>query len=481
MKLFHPRLILRILSTILLIESVTFLFCIPVARYYEEPVSPFIWSSVITFLGSLAFSLLSQNEEKSKFNNRDGYIVVASAWILFIVFGTLPYLISGAIPGFTDAFFECSSGFTTTGATIIPDLDPLPHSVLFWRSFTHWIGGFGIIVLVIIILPSLKITGYQLFTLESSLKEKIHPKTKSVGFRILFIYLGLTISEILFLVAGDMDMFESVCHTFGTVATGGFSVRNDSLASYSAYSQYVVMIFMFLAGISQVVYYYFFKRNFIKVRNNEELRFYFFLVLVAGVIASSILIVNTPGSFERAIRDGFFHVISVITTTGFATADYLFWPGPSTLLIFLLLFTGASTGSTTGGIKVARHLVVIKSIRSAFTRLVHPSVLSNIRINGKIVSGETSISIISFVMIFLFIFLIGTVLIVITGSDVITAASAVAASLGNVGPGLGTAGPMNNFAHFPGIAKTIFSLLMIIGRIEIIAVLTLFTRSFWRF
>lgn len=480
MKLVHPLNILRILSTILLIECASFIICIPVAKILNEPVSPFFWATVITYGASLVFSLLSHKAVESNFSNRDGYLVVTFAWLCFIIFGTLPYLLSGSISSFTDAFFESSSGFTTTGSTIVSDLDLLPRSIIFWRSFTHWIGGLGIIALVIIILPSLRITGYQLFTLESSMKEKIHPKTKAIGIRILIIYLGMTIVETIFLVAGDMDLFESICHTFGTVATGGFSVRNDSLASYSSYSQYVVLIFMFLAGISQVVYYHLLKLNFMKIKNNEELWFYLTITILAGAMASVLILVNSDYTPEHSIREGFFNVISVITTTGFASADYLYWPLPGTLLIFILLFVGASTGSTTGSIKVARHLIVAKSIKAAFIKLIHPNAVMNIRLSGKILSEKICIAIISFVMMYLFIFITGTIIVVLTGVDVITSASAVAASLGNVGPGLANVGPMANYAHFPAMTKTIFSLLMIIGRIEIIAILTLFTRSFWK-
>ncbi|MGE5418742.1 MAG: TrkH family potassium uptake protein [Chloroflexota bacterium] len=480
MKLFNPLLIIKILSTILLIECGAFLMCLPVSYIFDEPKGPFLWSSGICFLISLVFSLISQKAESGRFSNRDGYLVVALAWLFFLALATLPYIISGVIPKFIDAFFETSSGFTTTGSTIIPDLNIVPKSIMFWRSLTHWIGGLGIIALVIIILPSLKVTGYQLFTLESSLKEKIHPKTKAIGFRILFIYLGLTAAQILFLIPGDMDWFESVCHSFATVATGGFSLKNDSIVSYSAYSQYVIMVFMFLAGVSQVVYYYIFKGNFHKVRHNEELWFYLLITVMAGVLASSILLSKTSFTPEHAIREAFFNVISIITTTGFASADYLFWPVSGTLLLFLLLFAGASTGSTTGSIKMARHIIVIKSIKSAFVKLIHPNALQNVRFNEKLVSEKTCVSIISFVILYLFIFLIGSILIVITGSDVVTAASGVAASLGNVGPGLALAGPMSNYAHFPQTAKVIFSLLMIIGRVEIIAILTLFTSSFWK-
>ncbi len=228
------------------------------------------------------------------------------------------------------------------------------------------------------------------------------------------------------------------------------------------------------------MYYYFFKGNFHKVRNNEELWFYLMITLIAGALASSILMSATNYTPEHAVREGFFNVISIITTTGFVSADYLYWPVSGTLILFLLLFAGASTGSTTGSMKMARHIIVVKSIRAAFVKLIHPNAIQNVRFNGKFVSEKTSVSVISFVILYLFIFLVGTIMIVATGSDVVTSASAVAASLGNVGPGLGLAGPMSNYAHFPESAKVIFSLLMIIGRVEIIAILTLFTRSFWK-
>lgn len=482
MKLFNPILIIRMLGTILFVETGTFLLCLPVVYIYHEPAAPFIFSALITLAVSTLFSVISEKkkESSSRLSNRDAYIVVSFAWVLFLLAGTLPYLLSGTIRSFTDAFFESSSGFTTTGSTIIPDLNLVSHSILFWRSLTHWIGGIGIIALVIIILPSLRITGYQLFTLESSLNEKIHPKTQAIGIRILIIYLGLTISEIVLLSIGDMDLFESVCYSFGTVATGGFGLRNDSMVSFSPYSQYVVMIFMFFAGISQVVYYYILKFNFSKVRQNEELWLYIIVILIAGTLASSILLTETTLTPEEASRHGFFNIISVITTTGFISADYLLWPGPAVLLIFLLMFSGASTGSTTGNIKIARHLIVIKSIKAAFTRLSHPNALANVRLNGRLVADKTCVAVISFLVLYLFIFMTGTVVIVSTGSDAVTAASSVAASLGNIGPGLGMAGPMNHYAHFPESAKLIFSMLMIVGRMEIITILTLFTRSFWK-
>ncbi|HBH82227.1 MAG: hypothetical protein A2X03_06755 [Bacteroidetes bacterium GWA2_40_15] len=480
MKLINPLLILRILSTILFLETVTFLFCLPVAIIYEESPDPFIWSAAISFLLAAILRFITGDTGFDKFSNRDGYLAVTLSWLIFTILGTLPYILSGTITGFIDAFFESSSGFTTTGATIFIDVEILPYSILFWRSLTHWLGGIGIILLVIIILPSMKITGYQLFSLESSLKEKIHPKTKSIGYRILFIYLGLTLAEVILLYMGEMTLFESVCHSFGTVATGGFSTKNTSIVRYSEYSQYIVMIFMFLAGVSQVVYYYIFKRNFNKVRKNEELWFYIAIALIAGSLATMILHINSDRPLEESFRIGFFQVISILTCTGFASYDYLLWPSTAIMLIFLLMFAGGSTGSTSGGIKMARHLIVIKNIKNAFIKLNHPNALSGIIFNGKLISEKINISVMSYIVLYLFTFVAGTLLVVLTGPDVVTSASAVVSSMGNIGPGLGSIGPMNNYAHIPYLTKLILSLLMIMGRVEIMTVFVLFTRTFWK-
>jgi trk system potassium uptake protein TrkH len=480
MRLIHPLIILRILSTILLIETISFLPCIPVALIYKESLQPFLWSLVVTGFLYLLFRFLSRKADTKEIGNRDTFLIVTIAWILFSLFGSLPYIISGTIPSFIDAFFESASGFSTTGASILKDVEILPFSILFWRSFTHWIGGLGIIVLVILILPTLKVAGYQLFSLESSLKEKIHPKTKGVAFRIMLIYFSLTLLEVLLLVLGDMNLFDSVCHAFGTMATGGFSTKNTSLMFYSPYSQYIVMIFMFLAGTSQVVYYYLVKLNFMKVKHNEEFWFYLATVIFAGTIAVSILLINTNKPLEEAFREGYFQIISIITCTGFASADFILWPSAGLILIFLMMFSGGSTGSTSGGIKMARHLIVLKNLKSVFIRLIHPKTIPIIKLNGKIVDERTNLSIISFIMLYIFIFFIGTVILTANGSDPVTSASSVATCMAGIGPGLGTVGPMSNYSDIPEISKVVLSLLMIIGRLEIVTVFILFGRSFWR-
>ena len=415
-----------------------------------------------------------------KISTRDGYLAVTFSWLLMSLAGTLPFIISKQIPGFVDAFFESTSGFTTTGSSILSDVESLPFSILFWRSLTHWIGGIGIIVLVIIVLPSLRVTGYQLFSLESSLKEKIHARTSAIGFRVLFIYLGLSAAEVIFLSLGDMNLFDSLCHTFGTVATGGFSTKNIGMAYYGSYSQYIVMIFMFLSGTSQLVYYYFFKFNFRKIKHNDELWFYVGVVATTGFLATFILLAKTDKIFEVAFREGFFQVISIITCTGFASADYLFWPISGLLLIFALMFSGGSTGSTSGGIKMARHLIVIKNIKNVFVKLTHPNAISMVKLNGKAVSENTNISILSFVVFYLFIFLLGTIFLTANGSDPVTSASAAATCMAGIGPGLGTIGPMSNFAHLPEASKIVLTLLMILGRLEIITVFAIFTKTFWK-
>lgn len=480
MRLIHPLIIVKILSTILLIEAISFLPCLPVALFYKESLVPFLLASFVTVLFYLFFRLLTRKVTTGEISSRDTFLTVTSAWILFSLFGTLPYLLSDTIPSFIDAFFESTSGFSTTGASILKNVEILPFSILFWRSLTHWIGGLGIIVLVILVLPSLRVTGYQLFSLESSMKEKIHPKATGVAFRIMFIYLGLTLLEVILLVPGDMNLFDSICHSFGTIATGGFSTKNSSLMFYSPYSQYIVMIFMFLAGISQVVYYYLVKLNFRKVKNNEELWFYLSTVIVAGALAIYVLTVNTAKPFEEAFREGYFQIISIITCTGFATSDFILWPSAGLTLIFLMMFAGGCTGSTSGGIKMARHLIVLKNLKRIFIRLNHPNMSTSIKLNGKILDERANISIISFILLYIFLFFSGTIILTANGSDPVTSATSVATCMAGIGPGLGSVGPMSNYSEIPEFSKIVLSLLMLIGRLEIVTVFILFGKSFWR-
>lgn len=452
-----------------------------IAVLFSEPVKPFILSGITA--AGLGFSLYvfkNRNKEIESLTKKDASLIVTFSWLFFSVIGALPYLFSNSIPGFTNALFESVSGFTTTGASILTDIEILPKSILFWRSLTHWIGGIGIIMLVIVIMPSLHMGSYNLFTFESSVQEKIQPKIKAVGRRLLLIYIILTVVEIILLMLGKMNLFESVCHSFGTVATGGFSPKNSSIINYSPYIQYVVALFMLLAGVNFVIHYYILKRDFEKVKENEELRFYLLVVFVIGSILTFSLYFTMNKSFEESFREAFFQIISIITCTGFASADYLLWPSFAWAIIFLSMFLGGSTGSTAGGIKMARHLVFLKNINRFFLQLRSPNAIVNLKLNNKIISDENNRTILAFIVIYMIIFVLSSIWLVFLGNDAKTAGSAVATCMAGIGPGIGTVGPVSNFAHLTIGSKLILSFLMILGRLEIYTLLILFVPKFWR-
>lgn len=480
-KVVQYHLVFKVLSRNLFILSGALMVCSALAWHFSEAILPFAVPALLALLsGLLMFFLTRKLDPEITLHREDAYLTVTLSWLVISLIGSLPYVLSGAIPFFVNAFFESVSGFTTTGSSILTDIEILPRSIVFWRSLTHWIGGIGIIVLVILVMPSLKMGGYHLFILESSLQEKIHPKAKSVGERLLLIYILLTVAEGVLLRLGGMNWFESVCHAFGTVATGGFSPKNDSIAGYSPYIQYVVMTFMLLAGTNFVIHYYLLKRKFDKIRQNDEFRAYLGVILVVGMVISTILFLNTTRSSEESFREGFFQVISIITCTGFATADYLQWPTYAWMIIFFAMFLGGSTGSTAGGIKIARHVVVFRNISRIFRQLKAPNAVFHVHLNHQPVSVEKNTSILTFVMVYLLVFVLGTIAMVVIGLDLPTASGSVATCMAGIGPGIGTVGPVSNFAHLPAVAKLILAFLMIVGRLEIYTVLILFSKSFWR-
>lgn len=477
----HFRIVARVISRIMWIISASMVVCAIIAAIYSEDLFPFFITSIITLIaGGILFPVGNNGNQEITITRKEAYITVTSAWLLISLAGTLPYLLSGVIPSFINALFESVSGFSTTGSSILTDIEALPKSILFWRSMTHWIGGIGVIVLVIVVMPTLQIGGYHLFTLESSLQEKIRPKIKSVGVRLLYIYLGLTLAEIVLLMLGNMNIYESVCHAFGTVATGGFSPKNSSIGGYSAYIQYVVMVFMMLAGTNFIIHYYLVKMEFQKVKANEEFRFYITVVVVIGMVITSILFVKQNLPLETAFRESFFQVISIITCTGYATSDYMVWPQMAWALIFMMMFMGGSTGSTAGGIKMARHLVVLKNIRRSFKQLMQPNAIFRLTLNRNNINDDTNNSIIGFVILYLLIFVGGSLLVLFTGIDIQESLSSVATCMAGIGPGLGKVGPAGNFAFMPDITKLILSGLMLIGRLEIYTIIELFTLNFWR-
>jgi len=478
--MFNFKLISKVISFNLFIVAASMFATSGIALVYSEKVSPFIYSSLIAFIPGLLLFIISKDTPRRNFHRKDAYITVTLSWFLIGLAGSLPYLISGAIPRFENAFFESVSGFTTTGSSILTDIEALPKSILFWRSLTHWIGGIGIILLVIIILPSLKIGGYHLFTSESSFQEKIKPRIHNVAIRLLFIYILLTISETILLLLGNMNLFESVCHAFGTVATGGFSPKNTSIADYSPYIQYVIMVFMFLSGTNYLVHYYILRGRLNKVRLNDEFKFYFLITFTIGAIITGLLFFKMGEDFETAFRDAYFQVISIITCTGFASADYLLWPTAAWIIIFFAMFLGGSTGSTAGGIKMARHLIFFKSIKNTFKKIIHPQAILPIKLNAKPVRRDMINGTLIFILVYFGVFVVSTSFMLILGIDLETASSSVATCMAGIGPGIGKVGPTSNFFHLPYIAKIFLSFVMILGRLEIYPVIVLFTRSFWK-
>jgi trk system potassium uptake protein TrkH len=477
------KVIFNILGKLLVGESFFLFLSLLVSLIYRENDSyAFLKAATITFGAGVVSYLYSKGVDKD-LGKREGYIIVSLVWVVFSFFGCLPFLFSGAIPNITDAFFETMSGFTTTGSSILNNIEELPHGILFWRSLTQWMGGMGIIVMFLAILPTLGIGGRELFVAEvpGPAPDKLTPRIKETARSLWGLYMLFTFIETLLLYAGGMSLFDSINHSLTTMATGGYSTKQASIGFYtSPYIQYIIILFMFIAGTNFTLSYGVITGRFTKVFKDEEFRFYlllvaFFSVLIAiGIFASG----NIDG--EQAFRDSLFTVVSIITTTGYATADYLLWTPFLGMLIFVLFFVGGSAGSTGGGVKVVRILLLFKNSFYELKRLVHPSAVIPIRYNNKVVDQKIVTNILAFFVFYIIIFMISAVLMSFWTSDIYSAFSAVATTLGNVGPGFGEIGPMENFYHLPNLAKWFLAFLMMLGRLELFTVLILFSPSFWK-
>lgn len=477
--------ILNILSVLLFINAALMALCIPFALYYRDGTfDNWLYSVLISaFLGAILQILTRKHARKRDIKKRDGYIIVTFSWVVMALSGSLPFILTGSIPSFTNAFFESISGFTTTGASILNNIESLPESILFWRSLTQWVGGLGFIVLVISILPSLGIGGMQLFLAEAPgiTADKIKPRIQDTAIRLWLLYIGLTIVETILLLVGGMSFFDALNHSLTTMSTGGFSTKQASIAHFdSAFIEYVITIFMFLGGTSFVLIYLTFKGKFDRLWKNEEFRGYLFITVITTIAVTSILIFIDGAPTEKAFRESVFQVVAILTTTGYASADFTTWGGSVVLIFFTLMFIGGSAGSTAGGVKIVRHLIIAKNSIIEFKRQLHLSAIIPVRFNGKAVAHEITRNILAFVIIYLTIFGLSSVALSLLGLDTITAMGSVATSLGNVGPGLNSTGPSETFAHLPSLAKWILGALMVIGRLEIFTVLIIFTRYFWR-
>jgi len=477
----------NIIGVLIVLLGGLMLTSLPFALYYATGDSAAILlSSASTILAGMTIWGLSRNYSK-KIGKREGYLVVALGWLTISMFSALPYLFSGVLPNITHAFFESVSGLTTTGATVFNDIEILPKGILFWRSLTQWIGGMGIIVLTVAIFPLLGIGGVELFVAEAPgpTSDKIHPRIKETAKRLWLIYVGLTSTLMVVLYLSGMSFFDAINHGLTTMATGGFSTKNASIAYFDTPAiQYPILLFMFLAGINYTVIYYSLTGNFKKVWRSDEFKMYLSLVAALTMIVTMVVYQATDHTLEKSFRDAAFQIVSVITTTGFISADYTAWAPALTLLFFALLFVGACAGSTSGGIKIIRHLVFIRNSFLEFKRLLHPRAIIRMKIDQQLVAPRVLTHILVFLLIYLILFAVGSIIMAVILVDfeqpLLTAMGAVATSLGNVGPAIGQLGPTDNFAAVPIIGKWVLTFLMLLGRLELFTILILFTPYFWR-
>ena len=498
MSKFNYRLISYIIGLLLLFNSAAILITSFVSFLLKDGFFyNILYASLLCLVLGSIIMFLSKNPTKV-INRRDGYLIVIFGWLTMVFSGTLPYVFTETINNIPDLIFETMSGYTTTGSSIISDIEALPESIIFWRSMTHWLGGMGIIVLAIAILPLLGIGGMQLFSAEAPGSgisgDKIHPRISNTAKRLWFIYIGLTLTEALLLNFAGMSLFDAINHSMSNIATGGFSTKNDSLSHWNAVPsvQYIIVFFMILAGTNFLLIYLSIIGKFKKLFSNTE--FIWFLVLISFFVIITTIILNTNidlnstnfdhpqvyGKLEASFRHALFQVVAVMTTTGFVTGDFAGWSPFLTMLFFCLMFFGASSGSTSGGIKISRHLILIKNGFLEFKRSLHPNAILPLRYNHSVVKKDVVVNILAFFMLYLILFMVGAAVLSTQGLDFISSIGGSAASIGNVGPALGSIGPAFNYEHITGFAKIWCSFLMLVGRLELFTLLIIFTPYFWK-
>lgn len=486
-RTFNTRMVFRTMGALLLLEALFMAISMGVSLWYNEADSDvFLLSTIITLLAGFIGIFIGRRAE-SRMGEREGYFIVAMVWVVFSLFGMLPYYLSGQVPSFTDAWFETMSGFTTTGATIIPDLDSITHGLLFWRSLTQWIGGMGIIVLSIAILPIFGLNGMQLYAAEVTglTYEKLSPRISDTAKLMWTTYIVLTAIEILALWLCGMELFDAICHSFSTIATGGFSTKNESLAFYdSAAIHYIVTFFMFMSGVNFVLLIYLLRGKTRNIIKDEELRWYTIAVILFTLIITIGLYVSRTGwtltQMERSFRDSIFTVISSMTSTGYTISDYMNWPLVAWVIIFFLMLTGACAGSTAGGIKWVRLSIIFKNGVAEFKRRIHPNAIIPVKLNEKVVPQQTINNIMAFMIFYVFIIVITVVVFCACGVNFDEAIGSAVSAMGNVGISIGQFGPAGTYESFPDVAKWMMSLVMLIGRLEIFTVLLLFTKVLWK-
>ena len=482
--MFHPKVIFRIIGMLLFIEAAFLLSGIGVSLYYgEDTVRPLLYSFGIIALTGALLAALCRGGERS-ISRKDGYVVVTLCWIVFSLFGTLPYMLTGSIPSFTDAFFETMSGFTTTGATILQDIEALPKSILFWRMMTHWVGGLGIVFFTVAVFPIFGLNDINLFSAESvgPMRSKLHPRISVTARWILTIYIALTIACTVSLRFAGMGWFDAVCHAMSTIATGGFSTKQASIAAFnSPVIEYVITFFMFVSGVNlSLLYLAIFRWRPMALLRDTEFKTYFGVVAGFSLVIGVGLFFTTDMSAVEALRASLFQVVSLQTTTGFATVNYAVWMPLLWLLLCALMFIGACSGSTSGAMKCARISILFKVMWNEFKRIVHPNAVIPVRMTGRIVPSAVQSAILAYTVIYIFMLVAGLFVNMALGVDFLDSFSLSVASVGNVGPALGNYGPMDSFATLPCAVKWFSAFQMLVGRLEFFAVLLLLTPVFWR-
>ncbi len=477
------KIIIRVSGLLMFVEGVAMLLALLVSLIYNEPdkAGIAISSAINIALGTLII-FLTRNASKD-LGKREGFIIVSLVWILFAFLGSLPYIFTGAIPNLTDAFFETMSGFTTTGSSVLNNIESLPHGILFWRALTHWLGGMGIIVLSLAILPVFGIGGMQLYIAEvpGPTPDKISPRIRQTAAAMWLVYVLFTLIQTLLLWIGKMPLFDAICHSFATMATGGFSTKQASVAFWpSPYIQYVIILFMFLAGTNFTLTYFVLRGKFKPLLKDEEFKYYGIFVLFFTLLIFAGLLKWVPGGVEESFRNALFWVVSVMTTTGFATVDYLMWPPVLVILLFAVFFIGGSAGSTGGGLKVMRIVLLFKSGYYELKRMVHPNAVIPLKFNRHVVDSRIMNNVLAFAVLYMIIFGLSTVVLMIVEPDLETAMGAVASSLGNIGPGLGKVGPMFSYSEVHPFGKWFLSFLMLLGRLELFTILVIFSPAFWK-
>ena len=477
----NKRMILYILSTILLIEAAFMLLPLAVAVIYRESSG---WYFLYTVAGAALTGLLLRIVSKPRFKTiyaKDGLITVALSWIALSLVGALPFTLSGEIPSYLDAVFETVSGFTTTGSSILTDIEALSHCMLFWRSFSHWLGGMGVLVFMLALFNLEGGQAIHLLRAESPgpTVSKMVPRMADSTKILYGIYLALTVIQVLFYLAGGMPLFDSLCHAFGTAGTGGFSVKSASMGAYSLYAQTVTTVFMILFGVNFSVYFFLLRRKFDLVYKNTELRWYLLIILSAVVLITINVLPQFPG-FYQALHHSAFAVSSIITTTGFCTVDFNLWPEFSRVILVLLMLVGACAGSTGGGLKVSRVVILVRAAQTELRRLVHPRTVKVMMIDEKPVSRDVVRAVSGYFMLYVLVMVLSVLLVSLDNFDTSTTVTAVVATFNNIGPGLGLVGPTGSFAQFSVLSKIVLCLDMLFGRLELYPMLILLLPGTWR-